>query len=179
MCISVNICAFQYVQIWQIQLFFPLRVNHQYTKSRKLFHDSPVSSGIQKVWRCQRCSSFQTLFLRTLLNHYNSAHKKEINFLVKCDVESCTLKFNKYNWYYEHVRVHHNDIHSLKSIEGITRREILLNKNMSCSMKMLNSTNPRRVMIRISATLYMMIFNPKAKNLQNQNMKKRTLFLYR
>ena len=85
-----------------------------------MFLDSPVGSGIQKVSRCQRCSSFQTSFLRTLLNHYNSVHKNEINFSVKCDVESCVLNFNKYNSCYKHVRAHHNDIHSLKSIEGIT-----------------------------------------------------------
>ena len=116
----MNSCSFQYVQISRIRLFFPLRVNHQYSKSRKLFHDSPISSGIQKVWRCQRCSSFQILFLRTLLNHYNSVHKNDINFSVKGDVKSCARNFNKYNLYYKHVRAHHNDIHSLKSIEGIT-----------------------------------------------------------
>ena len=104
----MNSRSFQYVQISQIKLFFPLRVNHQYTKSRKLFHDSPMSNGIQKVWRCQRCSSFETLFFRTLLNHYNSVHKNEINFSVKFDVESCAFNFNKYNSYYKHVRAHHN-----------------------------------------------------------------------
>ena len=112
----MNSSSLQCVQISQITLFFPLCVNHQYTKNRKLFHDSPTSSGIQKAWR----SSFKTLFLRTLLKNYNSVHINEINFSVKCDLESCTLNFNKYNSYYKHVRAHHNDIHSLKSIEGIT-----------------------------------------------------------
>ena len=79
-----------------------------------------MSSGIQQVSRCQKCSSFQTLFLRTLLNHYNSLHKNEINFSVKCDVKSCALNFSTYNSYYKHVRAHHNDIRSLKSIERIT-----------------------------------------------------------
>ena len=92
----------------------------QYTKSQKLFHDSPMNNGIQMVWHCQRCSSFQNLFLWTLLNHYNSVHNNEINFSVKYDVESCALNFNKYNSDYKHVRVHYNDIRSLKSIEGIT-----------------------------------------------------------
>ena len=55
-----------------------------------------------------------------MLNHYNSVHKNEINFSLKCDVESSALNFNKYNSYYKHVRAHHNDIHSLKSIEEIT-----------------------------------------------------------
>ena len=55
-----------------------------------------------------------------MLNHYNSVHKNEINFSLKYDVESCALNFNKYNSYYKHVRAHHNDIHSLKSIEEIT-----------------------------------------------------------
>ena len=55
-----------------------------------------------------------------MLNHYNSVHKNEINFSLKCDVESCALNFNKYNSYYKHVRAHHNDIHSLKSTEEIT-----------------------------------------------------------
>ena len=52
----------------------------------------------------------------------------EINFSVKCDLESCTLNFNKYNSYYKHVRAHHNDIHSLKSIEGITSTGNLIEK---------------------------------------------------
>ena len=78
-----------------------------------------MSSGIQKFWHCQRCSSFQTLLLKTLLNHYNSVHKNEINFSVICD-ESCALNFNKYNLYDKPVTTHHNDIHSLKSIEGTT-----------------------------------------------------------
>ena len=47
-------------------------------------------------------------------------HKNEINFSVKCDVGSCARNFDKYNSYYKHVRAHRNDIHSLKSIEGIT-----------------------------------------------------------
>ena len=118
-------------------MFFPLRVNHQYTKSLKLFHDSLMSSGIQKFWHCQRCSSFQTLLLRALLNHYNSVHKNEINFSVKCDVESCALNFNKYNSYYKPVRAHHYDIRSLKSIEGtasmgnlIEQEQIVFNGNV-------------------------------------------------
>ena len=36
-----------------------------------------------------------------------------------CD-ESCALNFNKYNLYDKPVTTHHNDIHSLKSIEGTT-----------------------------------------------------------
>ena len=63
---------------------------------------------------------FKNLFLRTLLNHYNSVYKNEINFSVKCDVESCALNFDKYNLYYKHVTANYNDIRSLKSIEGIT-----------------------------------------------------------
>ena len=48
--------------------------------------------------------------------------------MVKCDVESCALNFNKYNSCYENVRAHHNDIHSLKSIEGITSTGNLIEK---------------------------------------------------
>ena len=95
-----------------------------------------MSSGIQKVWRCQRCSSFQGLFLRTLPNYYNSVHKNEINFSVKCDIESCTLNFNKYNSFNDDIHIHHNDIHSLKSIEGITST-----RNLSEQEKVVSNGN--------------------------------------
>ena len=55
------------------QLFFPIRADladtvvlHQYTKNRKLFHDSPMSSGIQKVWRCQKMFFFSNFILEDI-----------------------------------------------------------------------------------------------------------------
>ena len=96
---------------------------------------------------------FSNFILEDIAKPVYSVHKNEINFSVKYDVESCALNFNKYNSYYKHVRAHHNDIHSLKSIEGITSTGILLNKSKSCSMEILNSTNPKRVMIRMADKL--------------------------
>lgn len=91
------------------------------TKSLTLILDNPMSSDIKEVWRCQQFSSFQTAFLRTLLNHHKSAHKNEISFPVKYKIESCMFNFNKFKSYYKLVWAQRNSLHSysLKSIKGI------------------------------------------------------------
>ena len=50
-------------------------------------HNEPYS----KFWHCQRCTSSTTVLLRRLLNHYYTAHRNEVNFYVKCNVQNCQL----------------------------------------------------------------------------------------
>ena len=93
---------------------------------------------MSELLHCQRCTSFTTVLLRTLLNHYNTTHKNEVNFFVVCDVKNCQLSFTKYNSYYKHVRAHHKDLHDLKYVEDIAKQsarqeeEESLNNSQNC-----------------------------------------------
>ena len=59
------------------------------------------------AFKCSRCLSFQSLKLRTLMNHIYSVHSQECNFHIKCLINDCQLSFNKYNSLYKHILKHH------------------------------------------------------------------------
>ena len=63
------------------------------------------------VFKCLRCSTFQSLELRDLLSHYHQVHSNEINLSVKCDVYGCPAAFQKYNSLYKHIRRHHDNVY--------------------------------------------------------------------
>lgn len=71
------------------------------------------------MYVCCCCRHFQSLRIKSLLNHYNIVHSTELTFNVTCNVEDCPKKFNKYNSLYRHIRRHHENVYKgLNTIEG-------------------------------------------------------------
>lgn len=67
---------------------------------------------------CQICKLFQSLELRSLLNHIYTVHSQKPNFKIICDINSCTLTFIRYNTFYKHILKHHHDVYHHHGIQN-------------------------------------------------------------
>ena len=81
------------------------------------FFTQYAMSHTPKLWHFQRCTSFTNALLRHLLNFYHDAHRNEVNFYVKCNVQNCELPITKYNSFHKRVQSHHKELHNPKYVD--------------------------------------------------------------
>lgn len=84
---------------------------------------------MNQVFICSICETFQSLTLRSLLNHIHVVHSHLPNFNTKCPVDTCGIIFTRYNSLYKHVTRHHGNTYKRQNEQSSASASSALNVN--------------------------------------------------